>query len=335
MQNIFFTLLLFSIVITSCGTENSTNENITTKTAKGNAEHVSLFEHPDFAKKFNAYIAFSNRFHESATKSYEKYLTWADKTKGPKYGKDTPQTLYELHERSLEQVAKEVNIDPPMKGIDQPMRQIVEKADDLYHLINTANKYYEKEDYKDDDFAKGQALHPKLMKAFEAYFAAYEKISLPFQKLQDESFKFDVEKFKASGQTLHYNLMINLKSVEDVATLIDSLDGVDLKKVDMKVLDQKMKIFKESHSKLENLQNDDAQLEKAFGNMTVFKRSNLDSYVTNGVDFIKNIRSLKERIKTNDFKYSIGHPSFPDKGSPDKIFKLYSQMVDSYNQISR
>ncbi|EAY29034.1 DUF3829 domain-containing protein [Microscilla marina] len=340
MQSKFFILLLFSIVIISCGTknkhtENSTNEDIATETAQSDAEPVNLFEHPDFAKKFNAYINFSNRFHKSATKSYEKYLAWVDKAKGPKYGKNTPQTLYELHERSLEKVAKEVDFDPQMKGIDQPMRQVVEKADALYQLINTANGYYEKEDYKDDDFAKGQVLHPQLMKAFEEYFAAYEKISLPFQQLQDETFRFDVEKFKANGQAIRYNLMINLKNVEDIATLIDSLDGSDLKKVDMKSLDEKMKAFKESHNKLENLQNDEAQLEKAFGNMAVFKRSNLDSYVTNGVDFIKNIRNLKERIKTNNFKYSIVHPSIPDKGSPAKLFELYSQMVNLYNRMSR
>ncbi len=54
----------------------------------------------------------------------------------------------------------------------------VEAVTTLEPLLKEADDYYEQEDYKDDKMAKGKALHPKLMAAWDAFEKSDKALAL-------------------------------------------------------------------------------------------------------------------------------------------------------------
>ncbi|OJJ23108.1 hypothetical protein BKI52_01795 [marine bacterium AO1-C] len=342
MKQIFVISLFIIVVFTKCGTSNKNSvqdqaDNLSQSnlSEQGNPEteqEGNLFENADFIKKYNGYIAFKNSFHKGVVRSYRSYFKWADKEKGPQNSKRTHPRISTLSDYSLKDAEEKIAATPEIANVDNLMQIVLKNARELFSLVETANGYYKKENYKDDDFAEGKKLHPQLVTAFEKYFDAYDKMNVPFKKLQDELFIYDVEKYKTDGKDISYNLMVNMKSVEKSLGLIGNLDGSDLKKIDLEAFDKEVKEFRKTHEALEKLSKNKEQVDSEFKSMN---KNYLDTYINVGMSLIKEIRNFKERIQKNNFKYGITHPSIPDEGSPAKLRKLYSELIRAYNSLNR
>ena len=330
MKKTFGTLICISLFLASCGDskEKQVDEHGTTTTS---AVPESKFDSNEFIGKYNAYIDFGNAFHKRANDTYNHYFDWASVENGPKGAKNI-KGVYTLPEHSLNALEKGLEMNVEIDGVDAPMKVVHEKAKNLFNVLEEADGYYKKQDYKDDAFVKGQELHERLKTAFDAYFIAYDTMFSEFVVVQDELFAFDVEKFKSSGQLIKYNLMMGLHTSEAVLDVIGGLDGPELKNIDMKAFDTKVAEFRLFYDALEKLAQDETQFKKEYGTSVGAKHS-LKSFITTGEQFIREIRNLKERVEEGDFKYSIVHPSIPDNGSPLKLSKTYSKMVNEYNRI--
>jgi hypothetical protein len=57
--------------------------------------------------------------------------------------------------------------DPPMPAVDDAISQFAPFAVDVAKNIAAAQNYYQREEYKKDNFAKGQELHKKLLEDFK------------------------------------------------------------------------------------------------------------------------------------------------------------------------
>ena len=56
----------------------------------------------------------------------------------------------------------------------------------LEPLLKEADDYYDQENYKDDRMAKGKALHPRLVAAWDAFAAADQTLRTGLDVLQDK-----------------------------------------------------------------------------------------------------------------------------------------------------
>ena len=87
----------------------------------------------------------------------------------------------------------------------------------LEPLLKEADDYYSQENYKDDKMAKGKALHPRLVAAWDAFASADKRLRSGVEAIND---KRAVEKLAAieasEGRKARYHveaLMIQAKRV--------------------------------------------------------------------------------------------------------------------------
>lgn len=124
--------------------------------------------------KVNAYTALMNRTLR-AVQSWQRYASWVDMRRGPTgreryivYG------LYSLYDVSREMAAaKQAMVDPPSRPeLDEAAGRYIIAYDTLAPLITRAERYYERQDYRDDGVAEGRELHRQMVPAAEAFLAA-------------------------------------------------------------------------------------------------------------------------------------------------------------------
>lgn len=284
---------------------------------------------PAYIDKYNLYIEFANSFHDSTRESYNRYLHWADYEKGPK-GSENVDGISLIDSDGITVLEDALKNKAEIEGVDNLMTDVLAKAISLQKVIEPAYSYYDKQDYKDDDFAKGQTMHTEILQSFEEYFASYDKMYIEFKKVQEKQAELELKELKDNGKIIRYNLLKNLHSVEDILNLIGDLDGPDLKTIDLEAFDNEITKFRETADKLEEFAKDDEKLKEEFGIIT----SGYSRYVQDTTKFIKETRNFKERIKKSNFKYNITHPSIPASGSPAKLYSIRNAMIDHYNGLN-
>jgi hypothetical protein len=81
------------------------------------------------------------------------------------------------HERNARACTAAIGLkDPPMAGIDEAIAALSPVAVDLAKDITAAHQYYQKEDYKKDNFAKGKELDKKLREEFAKFDELHDKL---------------------------------------------------------------------------------------------------------------------------------------------------------------
>lgn len=328
MKKIVISICSIALLVSSCADSKEKKVDASGKTIATSIPD-SQFESGEFIDKYNAYIDFGNSFPKSVNSSSDSYFRWADYENGPK-GAKNPSGITTIYNYPLEKLAKAFEKGPEIKEIDELMKIVYEKAIKLQATVQEANDYYAIQDYKDDNFEKGELFHKRLVVDFEEYYKAYDTMNAEFQVLQDELFVYDAEKYKKNGELIKYDLMMSLHEAEGVLFLIGNLDGPDLKTIDLNKYDSGMANFRRIYDELVEFSTNEEQLKKELtGN--VFSESKYKEYLKDCAEFIRESRTLKERIEKNDFKYSIVHPNIPDKGTPTKLSKIYGEMISDYN----
>lgn len=330
-KKVMLSILCVLFLMLSCGEskEKKVDEN---GNIVSSAVPESKFESTGFIMKYNKYIDFGNRFDSQANDSYQRYFKWADIEKGPKNAKRVGG-VSTLPEASLKDLKTALGLEEDIEGVDGLMKVVYDKAVVLYNVFEDADGYYDKEDYKDDDFAKGEELHKQIVAAYDGYFTAYSAMYKEFAVLQDELFKFDAAKFKEENLLLKYNLMMSLHFSENILDVIGDLDAQELKKMDMAKFDAEMTEFRTHFDALDKLAKDKSNITKEYGDSSI-KGHYISSFIKKGNDFIVQTRKLKERIEKNNFNYGSIHPNIPASGSPHKLNEIYSKMVGEYNSLN-
>lgn len=328
MKKFLFPLsFIFLLFLSSCRDEkNSTASNNSNVSS-------SKFETKEFIDKYNKYIAFGNLFDKSVINSYDRYFDWADREKGPSSQTKNVRGVSTLSERQITQLEQAVTSKPEIENVDEKMKPVIKSSKALFEILNEADSYYQKQDYKDDDFSKGKELHTKIVTAYDNYFKNYDAMYADFKVVQNNLKEFEANKFKENGEFIRYNLIMELNKIDQIFSLIGNLDGEALKSINIETLKSTVSEFRKVHEELEKYNKDENQKTKEFGKTGIAKTF-LPSYIREGNSFVRECRNLIERIEKNDFDYGISHPMIAAKGSPLKLRKVYSQLVTNYNRMN-
>lgn len=117
--------------------------------------------------KNNAYIGLFNRT-QRANQSWERYTSWVNVERGPTgHERYITYGLYSLYDvRSEIQKALDVaGKEPKVPELDRAIERFVGAYEALAPLIDRAQRYYERKDYKSDAMVEGRELHAKLVPA--------------------------------------------------------------------------------------------------------------------------------------------------------------------------
>src|ERR1700733_2038198 len=132
---------------------------------------------PIITQKMNAYVECINRLSERSYDSRARYFSWVGKG-GPTgkeriiYGAYTISDTKDCRSR----VEKANALEPHELELEAAASAYVEAVGTLEPLLKEADDYYGQQNYKDDKMAKGKALHPRLVSAWDAFESADQKL---------------------------------------------------------------------------------------------------------------------------------------------------------------
>lgn len=188
--------------------------------------------------KVNAYTALMNRTLR-AVDSWQRYASWVDMRRGPtgreryiSYG------LYSLYDvtRELAAARQAMAGQPERPELDEAVGRYILAYEALAPLITRAERYYNRQDYRDDRMAEGQDLHRQMVPAAQEFLAARSALEGRMRANRGELNLRELADIEArEGRSARWqvrNTMIQARAV------IDALPPRGERQVDLAVLDE-------------------------------------------------------------------------------------------------
>lgn len=281
---------------------------------------------PSMTQKLNAYIGCVNRLTGRAYDSRARYFSWAAKS-GPTGKERIIYGTYTIYDTSdcAKNVEKANAMEPHDAELEAAASAYADAVSKLAPLLKEADDYYTQENYKDDKMAKGKALHPQLVAAWDAFSVADHKLRDGLEAIHDKrALQKLAEIEKSEGRQARYYveaLMIQAKRVERAA----QKDNPDVAEMTAAINDYETSVkgaepFAGSGGKGE------------IGSMFI---SNAKSFLTTSKQLMRRVRdkvpySSGERMMLNN-----QGAGWMVEGSPPRLMRDYNQLVDAYNRGAR
>lgn len=276
-------------------------------------------------KKINAYIGCINRLSERSHDSRRRYFSWVGKN-GPTGKERIIYGLYTIYDTTdcKKKVEAANAMEPRDADLEKAAADYAEAVGILEGLLKEADDYYTQENYKDDKMAKGRAMHPTLVAAWEAFAAADQKLRVGIDELQvamAEQRIAEIERTEGINDRYHIEaVMLSAKRLMRV----QSASQPDLAAMS-KALDDYEAILKatETYAKI----NKDAKIGSNF-------ISTAKSFLTTAKQLMRRVRD-KVPYSQGDRMMLDGGGGWMVEGSPARLARDYNQLVGNYNRGAR
>ncbi|EBO5871725.1 DUF3829 domain-containing protein [Salmonella enterica] len=277
-----------------------------------------------YSEKMDVYIDCFNKLQLPVQHSLARYADWVkDFKKGPTGKESLVYGIYGITESYITNCQKEMKqvaaLTPLLEPIDGVAVSYIDSAAALGNTINEMEKYYTQENYKDDAFAKGKALHQTLLKNIEDFKPVSEKYHEAIQEINDKRQLTQLKKIEESeGKTFNYDSLAVMISAKQINKVI-SADTFDAEAMMKKV----------------------AELETMIAQL---KQSDTDGrnfpFVNSAADYQlkakKYIRRIRDNVQYSDFeKKRVQDPAtgWMVADSYPASLRSYNEMVDDYNRL--
>jgi hypothetical protein len=280
---------------------------------------------PSPNEKLNAYVGCINRLSERAYDSRARYFSWVGKN-GPTGRERIIYGLYTIYDTSdcRKNVNKANELDPRDGALEAAASAYADAVEKLEPLLQEADDYYSQQDYKDDKMAKGRALHPRLIAAWDAFASADKALRGGVEAINDRR---AVEKLaeieRLEGRKARYHveaLMIQAKRV---------LRAQKAEKPDLAEITQAVSDYESAVKLTEQAAGADDGAK--IGSMFV---GNAKSFLTTAKQLMRRIRD-KVPYSQGDRMMLSGGGGWMVEGSPPRLLRDYNQLVDAYNRGAR
>ncbi len=278
-------------------------------------------------QKINAYVGCLNRLSARAYQSRSRYFSWVGK-KGPTgheriiYG---TYTIYDTADCS-KKVSQANFLEPHDAALEAAASAYVEAVSALAPLLKEADDYYSAEDYKDDRMAKGKALHPRLVAAWDAFAKADKALRGEVEAINDKrALERLAEIEKSEGRKARYAveaLMIKAKRVLRA-------EGAD--KPDLGVITKALADYEAAVKDAEQFAGNGFTDRTKIGSMFV---SNAKSYLVTAKQLMRRLRDHVPYSQGDRMMLQSGG-GWMVEGSPPRLSRDYNQLVDAYNRGAR
>ena len=274
---------------------------------------------PPAVEKLNAYVGCINRLSSRAYESRARYFSWAPKS-GPTGKERIIYGTYTIYDTAdCQKNAEAANaLEPRDAALEAAASAYVTAVTTLAPLLKEADDYYTQENYKDDKMAKGKALHPRLVAAWDAFAGADKNLRAGVEAINDKRKADELAAIEAKeGRSARYYveaLMVDAKRVlraEDSAT------------PDIAAITAALEAYEGTVKATEAAGNGGK-----IGSMFI---GNAKSFLTTAKQLMRRIRD-KVPYSTGDRMMLSGSGSgWMVEGSPPRLLRDYNQLVDAYN----
>ncbi len=291
------------------------------------AANPAVAQTPSGVEKMNAYVGCLNRLSARSYDSRARYFSWVDKS-GPTGRERIIYGTYTIYDTSdcVKNVEKANGLEPRDAALEAAATAYAKAVARLEPLLKEADDYYTQQNYKDDKMAKGRALHPLLVAAWNDFESADKTLRSNVEAIND---KRALEKLAAieqsEGKQARYHveaLMIQAKRViraedtakPDVAAITAALD-------DYEAAVKGAEAFSGAGAGAKN----DAKI----GSMFVSKAK---SFLTTAKQLMRRIRDHMPYSSGDKMMLGNQGAGWMVEGSPPRLLRDYNQLVDAYNR---
>ncbi len=276
-------------------------------------------------EKINAYVGCINRLSERSYDSRNRYFSWAKKT-GPTGKERIIYGTYTIYDTSdcRKKVEAANALEPRDADLEAAASAYADAVSKLEPLLKEADDYYSQENYKDDKMAKGKALHPRLVAAWDAFASADKKLRAGVEAINDKRAQARLAEIETKeGRKLRYHveaLMIHAKRV---------LRAEDTEKPDIAAITRALNDYEAAVKAMEDASGKDGDAK--VGSIFV---SAAKSYLTTAKQLMRRIRD-KTPYNSGDRMMLQSGGGWMVEGSPPRLLRDYNQLVDGYNRGAR
>lgn len=281
---------------------------------------------PPATEKLNAYVGCINRLSARSFQSRERYFSWAAKS-GPTGKERIIYGTYTIYDTTdcRKNVEKANALEPRDSALEDAASAYAAAVGALEPLLKEADDYYTQENYKDDKMAKGKALHPRLVAAWDQFANADRKLRDGVETINDRRAAERLAEIeRTEGRQARYHveaLMIQAKGVvraqdktqPDIAEITAALN-------DYEATVKAAEPFAGSGG--------DAKI----GSMFI---SNAKSFLTTAKQLMRRIRDKVPYSAGDKMMLSNAGSGWMVEGSPPRLMRDYNQLVDAYNRGAR
>ena len=277
---------------------------------------------PSQNQKLNAYVECINRLSARAYDSRARYFSWADKN-GPTGRERIIYGTYTIYDTSncRKNVEKANALEPRDAALEAAASAYAEAVTRLEPLLKEADDYYSQQDYKDDKMAKGKALHPRLVAAWDAFASADQKLRSGVEAIND---KRAVERLaeieRSEGRQARYHveaLMIQAKRV---------VRAEDAAKADLAEITQALNEYEGIVKAAEQFSGGGG------GKIGSIFISNAKSLLVTAKHLMRRIRDKTPYSAGDKMMLGNAGSGWMVEGSPPRLMRDYNQLIDSYNR---
>jgi hypothetical protein len=276
---------------------------------------------PSLTEKMNAYVGCINRLSARAFDSRRRYFSWVGRN-GPT-GKERiiygTYTIYDTGD-CRKNVEKANALEPHDAAIEAAATAYADAVSKLEPLLKEADDYYQQENYKDDKMAKGKAMHPRLVAAWDAFAAADQSLRRGVETINDKrALERLAEIEKSEGKQARYHveaLMIDAKRV------LRAQDKSDIGEITKAIAD-----YENAVSAAEKFTGGGSG-----GKIGSFFISNAKSYLVTAKQLMRRIRDKTPYSAGDRMMLNNSMSAWMVEGSPARLLRDYNQLIDAYNR---
>jgi hypothetical protein len=270
--------------------------------------------------KLNAYVGCINRLSERSFESRERYFSWAAKS-GPTGRERIIYGLYTIYDTSdCKKNVEMANASEPRDAeLEAAATAYADAVSKLEPLLKEADDYYEQENYKDDKMAKGRALHPRLVAAWDAFAAADKSLRAGVESINDRRALTRLAEIEASeGKKMRYHIEAIMLSAKRVWRA-EQASTPDVAAITAAIAEYESLV-----TAAERLPADDGKIGSFFINTA-------KGFLTSSKQLMRRIRD-KTPYSQGDRMMLSGGGGWMVEGSPPRVLRDYNQLIESYNR---
>ncbi|WP_295845009.1 YiiG family protein [Tardiphaga sp.] len=280
---------------------------------------------PPATEKLNAYVGCINRLSARALESRARYFSWVGKS-GPTGKERIIYGLYTIYDTAdCQKKAEAANaLEPRDAALEAAATAYVTAVTALGPLLKETDDYYTQENYKDDKMAKGKALHPRLVAAWDAFASADRSLRDGVEAINDRRKAEELMAIEATeGRSARYHvaaLMIGAKRV---------LRAEDATSPDIAAITKAVEAYEAT---VKAIDASGATGDAKVGSMFI---SQAKSFLTTAKQLMRRIRDKVPYSTGDKMMLSDTGSGWMVQGSSPRLLRDYNQLVDAYNSGAR
>lgn len=267
-------------------------------------------------------------------RAHHVYFRWADREGGPVMGR--LGWLDRLTNGSLDRcraaVGSVVGTQPAQPEIDAAAMELVAAASVLIPLVNDGHDYYRRQDFRDDGLAHGRELHVSLVRAFDAFEAAEERLSSLVDELQTRSRASRLARLEGDpsrrGELLIESTMARARALLEMQATIRIEEG-------RLVTDRRDELVTTVEDLRREVDEMRANTRALFGGAAGVDRfvREADDFAVEAVRFMRRVRDAQVLTPGDVRNLERGACFSSDHGTPACVVDAYDDLVGAYNGL--